>query len=78
MENLNIFSSILEEAFYFLKKNSTFADPKTREKIMPDRLIGRTADFGSVSLGSSPSRATITQRFSAKKSIPALAGIHYL
>lgn len=28
---------------------------------MPDRLIGRTADFGSVSLGSSPSRATKCQ-----------------
>jgi hypothetical protein len=26
---------------------------------MPDRLIGRTAVFGAVSLGSSPSRATI-------------------
>ena len=26
--------------------------------LLPDRLIGRTADFGSVSLGSSPSRAT--------------------
>jgi hypothetical protein len=45
---------------------------------MPDRLIGRTADFGSVSLGSSPSRATKNAEFSAQKGIPALAGIHYL
>ena len=30
--------------------------------LLPDRLIGRTADFGSVSLGSSPSRATTMQK----------------
>ena len=30
--------------------------------LLPDRLIGRTADFGSVSLGSSPSRATMMQK----------------
>ncbi len=29
-----------------------------RFSMMPHRLIGRTADFGSVSLGSSPSGAT--------------------